>query len=76
MTKEIDIAGPAMLPAVDAVMVKIPAPITTETPKTIKSNQFRSLRSLVSGSSVSSIDCSTDLVRQPSNVLVIRLTLS
>ena len=54
-----------MFPAVDAVMVKMPAPITTETPKTIRSHQVRSLRSRVSGSSVSAIDCSTDLVRQP-----------
>ena len=53
-----------MLPAVDAVMVKMPAPITTDTPKTVRSHQVRSLRSRVSGSSVSAIDCSTDLVRQ------------
>ena len=55
-----------MLPAVDAVIVKMPAPITTETPKTVRSHQFRSLRSRVSGSSVSAIDCSTDLVRHRS----------
>ena len=56
-------AGPVMLPAVDAVMVKMPAPITTDTPKTIRSHQVRSLRNRVPGSSVSSMDCSTDLVR-------------
>src|SRR6476659_3164523 len=59
-----EIDGPVMLPAVDAVIVKMPAAITTDTPKTIRSHQVRSLRSCVSGSSVSAIDCSTDLVRQ------------
>lgn len=63
MMKESEIAGPVTLAAVDAVTVKIPAPITTETPKTVRSHHVRSLRSLVSGSSVSAIDCSTDLVR-------------
>src|SRR5215212_3068221 len=63
MTNEIEMAGPVMFPAVEAVMVKMPAPITTETPNTVRSHQFRSLRSRVSGSSVSAIDCSTDLVR-------------
>lgn len=52
-----------MSPVVDAVTVKIPAPITTATPKTTRSHQVRSLRNLVSGSSVSAIDCSTDFVR-------------
>ena len=65
-----------MRPAVDAVTVKMPAPITTDTPKTIRSHQVRSLRSLVPGSSVSAIDCSTDFVRRPSDVRVMRLTLS
>src|SRR6478609_4629794 len=65
-------AGPVMPPAVDAVMVKMPAPITTDTPKTIKSHQVRSLRNRVPGSSVSSMDCSTDLVRRPSNTRSIR----
>jgi hypothetical protein len=63
MTNDIEIAGPVMLPAVDAVIVKIPAPMTTETPKTVRSHHVRSLRSRVSGSSVSAIDCSTDFVR-------------
>ena len=49
MTNEIEIAGPVMLPAVDAVIVKMPAPITTDTPKTVRSHQVRSLRSRVSG---------------------------
>src|ERR1700756_4419300 len=56
-------AGPVMSPVVDAVMLKIPAPITTATPNTTRSNQVNSLRSRVSGSSVSAIDCSTDFVR-------------
>ena len=56
-------AGPVMFPAVDAVIVKMPAPITTDTPKTVRSHQFRSFRRRVSGSSVSAIDCSTDFVR-------------
>ncbi|COZ53630.1 Uncharacterised protein [Mycobacterium tuberculosis] len=51
-------------PAVDAVTVNIPAPITTETPKTTRSHQVRSLRSRVVGSSVSAIDCSTDFMRR------------
>ena len=61
-----EIAGPVVFAAVDAVIVKIPAPMTTETPKTVRSHQFRSLRNFVSGSSVSAIDCSTDLIRHRS----------
>src|ERR1700719_1768677 len=64
MRNEIQIAGPVMSPAVDAVTVKMPAPITTDTPNTTKCHQLRSLRSWVPGSSVPAIDCSTDLVRQ------------
>ncbi len=56
--------GPEMSPAVRAVSVKIPAPIITATPKTIRSQAPRFRRSRVSGSSVSAIDCSTDFVRQ------------
>src|SRR5690606_41338285 len=56
-------AGPVMLPAVEAVTVKMPAPITTDTPKTVRSHQLRSFRNRESGSSVSAIDCSTDLTR-------------
>ena len=41
----------------------MPAPMITPTPNTIRSSAPRSLRSLVSGSSVSRIDCSMDLVR-------------
>src|SRR5580693_10171761 len=60
MRNEIQIAGPVMSPAVDAVTVKMPAPITQ------RCHQLKSLRSWVSGSSVSAIDCSIDLVRQRS----------
>src|ERR1700733_4565064 len=63
-------AGPVMSPVVDAVTVKIPAPITTATPNTVRSRQGSSLRSRVSGSSVSAIDCSTDFMR---HLLAIRL---
>src|ERR1700754_677193 len=66
MRKEIQIAGPVMSPAVEAVTVKMPAPITTDTPNTQRCHQLKSLRSWVSGSSVSAIDCSIDLVRQRS----------
>ena len=66
MRNEIQIAGPVMSPAVDAVTVKMPAPITTDTPNTQRCHQLKSLRSWVSGSSVSAIDCSIDLVRQRS----------
>ena len=41
----------------------MPAPTTTATPNTMRSQVPRSLRSFVSGSSVSAIDCSTDLTR-------------
>src|SRR6202034_828350 len=64
MRNEIQIAGPVMSPAVEAVTVKMPAPITTDTPNTQRCHQLKSLRSWVSGSSVSAIDCSIDLVRQ------------
>src|SRR5512139_3673426 len=71
MRNETEIAGPVRLAAVEAVIVKMPAPITTDTPKTVRSRQLRSRRSLVSGSSVSAIDCSTVLVRL---LLVVRGT--
>src|ERR1700744_5787298 len=60
---EIQTAGPVTSPVVDAVTVKMPAPITTATPNTARSRQVSSLRSRVSGSSVSAIDCSIDLMR-------------
>lgn len=58
-----EIADPVILPAVDAARVKIPTPITTETPKTVRSQDVRSLRNRQFGSSVSAIDCSTALIR-------------
>ncbi len=64
MRNEIQIAGPVMSPAVDAVTVKMPAPITTDTPNTQRCHQLSSFRSWVSGSSVSAIDCSIVFVRQ------------
>ena len=63
ITNDTEIAGPVILPAVDAVIVKIPTPITTETPKTVRSHHVRSLRNRRFGSSVSAIDCSTGLIR-------------
>lgn len=58
-----EIAGPVRLPAVEAVMVKMPAPMTTETPKTVRIPPVQVLRSRVPGLSVSAIDCLTDFVR-------------
>ena len=65
ITNDTDSAGPVTLAKVLAVTVKMPAPITTATPKTVRSHQLRSLRSLVATSSVSRMDCSTDFVRLP-----------
>ena len=48
-TKASETDGPATFPAVRAVRVKMPAPMTTATPKTVRSQAVRSLRSLVSG---------------------------
>src|ERR1044072_3003505 len=62
-TNATDTEGPEKSPAVRAVSVKMPAPITTATPKTVRSQALRFFLSLVPGSSVSAIDCSTDFVR-------------
>ncbi len=43
MRKETQIAGPVTFPAVDAVTVKMPAPMTTDTPKTVRSHQCKIL---------------------------------
>src|ERR1700712_534525 len=64
MMKEMETAGPAVVAAARAVSVKMPAPITTATPKTVRSNAERLRLSLWPGSSVSLLDCSTDFVRQ------------
>src|SRR3954451_15784266 len=72
MTNDTATEGPVMSPATRAVIEKIPAPINTEMPKTVRSRGPSSRRSLVSGSSVSAIDCSTDLVRNiPDPMLVV-----
>ncbi len=63
MTNEIATAGPAWTPAARPVRTKMPVPMMTPTPKTVRSNPLRSRRSLCAGSSVSAIDRSTDLVR-------------
>src|SRR6476469_6875935 len=55
--------GPALVAATLAPRVKMPAPMTTATPKTVRSRAERFRLSLWLGSSVSCIDCSTDLVR-------------
>ena len=57
-----DTAGPALVAATLAPKVKMPAPMTTATPKTVRSRALRLRRSACPGSSVSEIDCSTLLV--------------
>ena len=57
------IAGPELVAATVPVMTKMPAPMMTPTPKTIRSRVPRLFLSLCSGSSVSRIDRSTDFVR-------------
>ena len=66
MANEIVIAGPELVAATVPVMTKIPAPMMTPTPKTIRSRVPRLFLSLCSGSSVSRIDRSTDFVRMTS----------
>ncbi len=55
--------GPALVAATLAPRVKMPAPMTTATPKTVRSRAERLRLSLWPGSSASCSDCSTDLVR-------------
>ena len=57
------IDGPAYCSAARPVTVKMPAPMMTPTPKTVRSSAESRFLSWYSGSSVSLIDCSTDLVR-------------
>ncbi len=66
ITNAIDTAGPAVVAATRAVSVKMPAPITTATPKIVRSQADSVRLSLCPGSSVSWMDCSTDLVRNKS----------
>lgn len=56
-------AGPALLRAAMPVRTKMPVPMMTPTPKTVRSQAESDLRSACSGSSVSRMDCSTVLVR-------------
>jgi hypothetical protein len=56
-------AGPARVPAALPVRTKMPVPMITPTPNTVRSRGPSVLRSLRPGSSVSAIDCSTVLLR-------------
>src|SRR6476469_1826999 len=62
MTNEMTIAGPAYCAAALPVSVKMPAPMMTPMPKTVRSRAVSFFLSWNSGSSVSLIDCSIDLV--------------
>ena len=64
MTKEMTIDGPAYSLAARPVRVKIPAPMMTPMPKTVRSRALRRFLSWYSASSVSAIDSSIDLVRK------------
>ncbi len=57
-------AGPAFDAAAWPVSTKMPAPMLTPTPKTIRSNAPRFFLSRCSGSSVSAIVCSMVFVRK------------
>ncbi len=62
-TKARAVAGPAVSLATLPVRTKIPVPMTTPTPNTVRSSAERDFFRARSGSSVSLIDCSTDFVR-------------
>ena len=62
--KLMTIAGPATSWAARPVSVKMPAPITTPIPNTVRSSALSDFLRRNSGSSVSAIDCSTDFVRR------------
>jgi len=62
-TNERAIAGPAIVPAALPVRTKIPVPMITPIPITVRSIGPSARRSRRSGSSVSAIDCSTVFVR-------------
>src|SRR3954452_1131597 len=64
ITKEIATAGPASVFATSPVSTKMPVPMMTPTPKTVRSSAERCLRSWSSGSSVSRMESSTDLIRR------------
>src|SRR4051794_27141572 len=63
-TKEIATEGPATVLATTPVSTKMPVPMITPTPKTVRSSADRCRRSLCSGSSVSRMESSTDLIRR------------
>jgi hypothetical protein len=65
-TNDSEIAGPALVAAAMPVSTKIPVPMITPMPKTVRSQADSSFLSRCSGSSVSWIDCSIDLVRSTS----------
>jgi hypothetical protein len=65
-TNDSEIAGPALVAAAMPVSTKMPVPTITPMPKTVRSQADRSFLSWCSGSSVSWIDCSIDLVRNRS----------
>ena len=56
--------GPATVLATTPVSTKMPVPMMTPTPKTVRSSAERCRRSLCSGSSVSRMESSTDLIRR------------
>ncbi len=63
-TKARAVAGPALFRAAMPVRTKMPVPMMTPTPNTVRSQAESDFRSACSGSSVSRMDCSTVLVRK------------
>src|SRR5687768_9189872 len=61
-TNDSDTAGPALVAAAIPVSTKMPVPMMTPIPNTVRSQADRSFLSWCSDSSVSLIDCSIDLV--------------
>ena len=64
MTNEMTMEGPAYSLAARPVRVKMPAPMMTPMPKTVRSRALRRFLSWYSASSVSAIDSSIVLVRK------------
>ena len=63
-TNENATAGPAVVFATTPVSTKMPVPMITPTPNTVRSRPDRCRLSRCSGSSVSLIESSTDLIRR------------
>ena len=63
MANEIATAGPAVVLATSPVSTKMPVPMITPTPKTVRSSAERFFLSRCSGSSVSRMESSTDFTR-------------